>query len=72
MYKCPICTTNEEIAHKYTPLKVKNTKCDGLKQMETFCVNMFFFFALNLDLFHPLKTLNGLNHGPPRFYFGYR
>ena len=69
--RCPLCTTNEEIAHKYTPLKVENMSYDGLKQVDNFYVNMVFLFALNLDLFYFLKTLKGLNHDPPRFYFGY-
>ena len=59
MNTCPICTTNEEIAHKCTSQATKILVYDGSKQGETVGVLGFCFLALNLDSFHFSRTLNG-------------
>lgn len=63
-----ICTANEERADKCTSQEANIVVNDGSKQGEFFGVQVF-FFALNLDSFHCLKTLKSSESGPPLLFF---
>ena len=60
MYKCPLCTPNEEREDEYVLRKARN-KDDGSKQGEIGCAWIF----LKLGFFNFLETRKGSNHGPP-------